>query len=136
MNFRIVRPNTAFAQQPTGKNSGRIEDKDYLEWIRSLPCAVSGRYPTEAAHLSMPRPELGKLGRGMSRKESDSWTVPLHPDEHRSQHQMNESKWWSDRGIDPCIVALALNAAYPDEEKARLILQHSFQTAQAKKFQS
>jgi hypothetical protein len=132
MAFQIPRPPTAFSQQPTGKKSGRIEDKDYLSYIRSLPCAVTGRYPVEAAHVNYAEPKYGKTGRGKGTKSSDHWAVPLHPDQHRIQHQGNEQAYWQSVGLDPCIIAMALYAAYPDEEKARLILEHSYRQAKKK----
>lgn len=133
MALQIRKPRTAFSLQPTGKKSGRIEDKDYLAWIRTLPCAVSGIFPVEAAHVSFPAPQYGKLGRGMSRKETDYWALPLSADQHRAQHSMGERKYWELIGVDPCVVALALRAAYhdDDEERARMVLEHSMRQAQA-----
>ncbi len=114
MALAIRRPDTAFGNQPTGKKSKPVKDKDYLSYLHSLPCIVSGKSPVEAAHISYPEPRYGKLGRGMSTKEGDRWAVPLHPDEHRRQHTMNERAYWRSVGIDPCILALALHAACPD----------------------
>jgi hypothetical protein len=132
MALQIRRPPTAFSQQPTGKKSGRIEDKDYLEWIRSLPCAITGTYPVEAAHISYPESRYGKLGRAKGTKEDDKWAIPLSNSTHRDQHSMGERRYWEMIGIDPCIIAMALYAAYPDEEKAKLILEHSYRQAKKK----
>lgn len=122
MAGRIAIPDTAFALQPTGKSSKPVKDKPYLEWLHDLPCIVSRRSPVEAAHVSYPDPRYGKLGRGKGSKESDRWAVPLHPDEHRRQHSMSERAYWQSVGIDPCVVALALHAAYPDTGRALLII--------------
>jgi hypothetical protein len=125
MAFQFPKPATAFSQQPTGKKSGRIEDKPYLEWIRSLPCVITGTYPVEAAHISFAEPKYGKLGRGKGTKEDDKWAIPMAHASHMRSHDLGERRYWEMIGIDPCIIAMALYAAYPDEEKARLILEHS-----------
>jgi hypothetical protein len=124
MAARYAPPPTAFANQPVSKNSGRRHDKPYLEWIRELPCIVTRRIGVEAAHISFPAPEYGKLGRGLSRKESDRWAIPLIPEEHRNQHAIGEREYWKVVGINPCIVALALYGAYPDSGLAMVILNN------------
>lgn len=111
-----------FDLQPTGKASKAVKDKDYLSYLHSLPCVVTGRMPVEAAHVSYPDPRYGKLGRGKSSKESDRWAVPLHMDEHARQHGMNERAYWRSVGIDPCILALALHAACPDVGLGNIII--------------
>lgn len=115
---------SGFGNQPTGKSSRRVKDKPYLEWIRQLPCIVTGRLGVEAAHISYAEPSYGKLGRGMGSKESDRWVVPLCPAEHRNQHSMGERAYWSLHGIDPCVVALALYGAYPDAGLAMIVIQN------------
>lgn len=122
MQFR--KPSTAFMNQPTGKQSKRVKDADYLDFIRSLPCIVTHREPVEAAHVSYAVPEYGKLGRGKGAKESDRWAVPLCPEEHARQHTMNERDYWRSTGIDPCIVAALLYAAYPSRDRALLVINN------------
>lgn len=117
-------PKRGFTNQPTGKQSKRVKDGAYLDFIRSLPCIVTGRMPAEAAHVSYAVPEYGKLGRGKGAKESDRWAVPLDPEEHRRQHLMNEQDYWRSVGIDPCITAALLWAAYPSRERALLIINN------------
>lgn len=114
-----------FDLQPTGKTSKRIEMPKYLDFIRQLPCIVTGRRPVEAAHVSYAEPRLGKLGRGKGSKETDLWTVPLCPEEHQAQHRMEERAYWQQRGIDPCVVALALYAHFPDTERAEFIIRNT-----------
>lgn len=117
-------PKRGFDQQPTGKQSKREKDAGYLDFIRSLPCIVTRLEPVEAAHVSYAVPEYGKLGRGKSSKESDRWAVPLHADEHRRQHGMNERDYWQSVGIDPCIIAALLWAAYPSRDRALLVINN------------
>lgn len=121
---RVALPSTAFSLQPTGKGSKRVEKPDYLEFIRSLPCIVTGRNDVEAAHISYLEPRYGKLGRGKGAKESDLWAIPLHRDEHSRQHTMAEREYWRSVGIDPCVVALCLYAAYPNRERALLVINN------------
>lgn len=122
--YQIARPQSAFSQQPTGKQSKRVKEPDYLDFIRSLPCLVTRKEGVEAAHVSYAVPEYGKLGRGKGTKESDRWAVPLSPDEHRKQHTGDEREYWRSVGIDPCITAALLYAAYPSREKALLVINH------------
>lgn len=121
---RVAYQPGAFSNQPTGKASKRIKDKPYLEWIHELPCIVTGRLGVEAAHISYPEPRYGKLGRGLGAKESDRWCIPLSPAEHRNQHSMGERAYWAAHGIDPCVVALALSAAYPDTGRALIVIRN------------
>lgn len=86
----------------------------YLDWIRELPCIVTGRVGVEAAHISTASPAHGHFGRGNGMKASDRWTLPLCPVEHRIQHQMREAEYWSTRGIDPYLAALVLWGLYSD----------------------
>lgn len=121
---RVAYDPEAFANQPTGRVSKRVKAPAYLAWIRTLPCIVTGRRDVEAAHISYPAPEYGKLGRGLASKESDRWTVPLCSAEHHKQHGMNERAYWQSLGIDPCKVALALYGAYPDAELAMIVIRN------------
>lgn len=86
----------------------------YLNFIRELPCAVSGRRPAEAAHLSTANLPLGHFGRGKSSKAPDRWALPLHSEEHRAQHDANEMAFWQTHGIDPHVLALALFGLWSD----------------------
>jgi len=124
MALRIVRDPEAFTKQPTGKTSRREKNEGYLDFIRSLPCIVTRKEPVEAAHVSYAEPRAGKLGRGKSAKESDCWALPLHPDEHRRQHSMGEREYWHSVGIDPCVIAAFLYAAYPNRDRALLIINN------------
>ena len=125
---RVAYHPEAFQQQPTGKLSRRVENKSYLDWIRELPCIVTGVFGVDAAHISFPDPKYGKLGRGKSAKESDRWAIPLSPEEHRRQHGMNEQAYWRDVGIDPCVVAMALYGVFTankgDVELALLVIRN------------
>lgn len=122
---RVAYDPEAFSNQPTGKASKRVKDDAYLKWIRTLPCIVTGRTEVEAAHVSYAAPEYGKLGRGLGSKESDRWTIPLCPSEHSRQHRGNEREYWRSVGIDPCIVAMALWSAYPNRDRAMVVISNT-----------
>lgn len=124
MAMQLRKAPTAFSLQPTGKGSKRVEKPAYLDFIRSLPCIVTRREGSEAAHVSYAEPRAGKLGRGKASKESDCWAVPLHTDEHRRQHGMDEREYWRSVGIDPVPIAAFLHAAYPNRERALLIINN------------
>ena len=74
----------------------RYRDKAHLQFVASQPCLVCGRQPTHAHHLTFAQK------RGLAMKVSDEFTVPLcalhHDEVHRSG---GESKWWSERKIEP-----------------------------------
>ena len=117
-------PKRGFDLQPTGKSSKRVEKPASLDFIRSLPCIVTRREGVEAAHISYSDPERGKVGRGKASKESDCWTIPLSPEEHRRQHSMDEREYWRSVGIDPVPIAAFIHAAYPSRERALLIINN------------
>ena len=114
---RVARSSTAFAG---GMKAKPAKDDAYLAWIRKLPCVVSGRHPVEAAHLSAGNLAYGHAGRGRSQKASDRWALPLAPDMHAIQHKGDEMTFWSERGINPHMVALALHGAYSEESRDEL----------------
>lgn len=70
--------------------------REYLAWIRTQPCVVTGaRINVEAAHVRMGN------GGGMGIKPSDFRTLPLSADQHRRQHQVGEKAFWAALGISP-----------------------------------
>lgn len=125
MAIRIKRPDTAFNGSTKSKP---VKNADYLDFIRSLPCVVTGQRPVEAAHVSFVNLKAGSTGRGKSQKVSDAFALPMHPDQHRRQHGMNEEAFWAQTGIDPHYVALALHRAWSDgtPELAQVILMAHF----------
>lgn len=89
-----------------------MKKASYLEFLRKLPCVVSGRYGVEAAHLSYANPRYGHYGRGRGTKASDMWALPLCPEEHRAQHSGSEVSYWSEVGETPHSLAVVLWAIY------------------------
>ncbi len=125
MTHRIARPDTAFSGSIKAKPK---KDEGYLNFVRSLPCVITGRPGAEAAHVSFANMRAGATGRGKGQRASDRFALPLHPDQHRllpdAQHNMGERKFWADHGIDPHYLALALFGAYHEnnDDLARAVL--------------
>jgi hypothetical protein len=81
----------------------RIRDRDHIRYVIKQPCLVCGRRPSDAHHL-----RFAQL-RGLGRKVSDEFTVPLCRGHHREVHHSgDEAKWWKKAGIDPTVNARAL----------------------------
>lgn len=110
MGFRIAPATDAFTF-PKKKAS---KSPSYLDFVRSLPCAVTGRYGVQAAHLSAAAPRYGHYGRGKQRKASDRWVLPMAPEEHARQHNIGEMAFWRAAGINPYILALTLFGLWSD----------------------
>lgn len=127
--FAIRRPDTAFSLSPVKKKRPREHDKDHLDFIRSLPCAVCGARPVHAAHIRMAAARYGKRSTGMQEKPSDKWTVPLcaphHTDGPDAQHKGAEEAFWERHGIDPFVLAMSLYQSTGDEEAGEIIIREA-----------
>ncbi|MCW2218793.1 hypothetical protein M2232_002325 [Bradyrhizobium japonicum] len=87
----------------------RQHDRAYLDYVRTLPCAICGETTTvEAAHLRVGSINHGKRDTGMGEKSSDRWAVPLCGRHHREQHTMNELEFWAKYGINPFELAISI----------------------------
>jgi hypothetical protein len=81
----------------------RLRDKEHCKFVRTEPCVVCGRAPTEAHHIRFAQP------RALGRKVSDEYTVPVCRLHHRDLHSYgDEASWWAGVGIDPLPIALQL----------------------------
>ena len=119
----LYRPTTAFSKSPIGrKKRPRQRAEDHLRFIRGLPCLITGKRPVEACHIRYADPKNGKREVGGGEKPDDKYTVPLCPEKHREQHDMNERDFWEAHGIDPVVVAQALWANSGDDEVGEQIL--------------
>lgn len=85
---------------------------DYLSWLHSLPCCVTGRNDVEAAHVSFSQTWYGHYGRARGTKAPDLFALPLCKSEHGRQHGMNEREYWLSAGIDPHLLGITLWAIY------------------------
>lgn len=96
----------------------------HLVLIRQLPCCASGwRAPSDAHHL---RQGLSNE-RGVGRKATDRWAVPLSRRMHDDLHRLGsrrELEWFQAHGIeDPLELANALWANTGDLERMRKVLE-------------
>lgn len=108
--FRIA-PQQALAPS---KKTAPVKDKEYLDWIRELPCLVELKSPVEAAHLSKGDILYGHLGRGKGTKAGDRWALPLSKIQHEAQHTVGEMRFWRALKINPYLAALSLHGLWTD----------------------
>lgn len=90
------------------------KSKDYLAFLHTLPCVVTGVHTVEAAHLSSMALEYGHYGRAKSSKAHDRWALPLSPVQHAKQHSGNEMEYWRSVGINPHVLALTIWGLWSD----------------------
>lgn len=92
---------------------GRERDNGFLAFLRRQPCVTCGAHaPNDAAHIRMACREIGKPSTGMQVKPSDRFAVPLCRTCHTTQHSGAESRFWSERGLNPFDIAARLFAQY------------------------
>lgn len=125
MAYEIRKEPTAFALDRSDRTQRRIEDRQHLAFIRTLPSIISGGYGCEACHIRFGDPRYRKAKTPMGRKPDDAYTLPMLPEEHREQHSGNERAFYARYGIaDPCGLALAIyDVTGEHEEAVKLILQ-------------
>jgi hypothetical protein len=81
----------------------RDRDRDHLRFVAAQPCLVCGRTPSDPHHIKFAEQ------RGMGRKVSDRFTVPICRLHHRELHRRgNERAWWQNYGIDPLAIAATI----------------------------
>ncbi len=122
MAYAFRRPDSAFANDKSGKQTRRIEDPAHLAFIRTLPSVVSGALGCEACHIRAGSAVHKKKHTGMAQKPDDCWTLPLTPSEHREQHSENEMAFWRRHEIDPFELAKKLYEATGDRDAALRII--------------
>jgi len=117
-----MRINTAaFRTEPEPPKRRPKKRRDYLSFLHKLPCVVTGRFGVEAAHLSYASIFHGHFGRGKGTKAPDRFALPLHPDEHRAQHSMNEREYWTSKGINPHELANTLFGIWSDYDEPEAV---------------
>ena len=105
----------------------RIHDERHLAWVRRLPCLIcKNEVETEACHVRMADPSIGKLNSGLGQKPHDYFVVPLCGAHHRRQHMQNEREWWAAHNVDPVKLALMLFAVSGDHQEAERIIRAAF----------
>ena len=62
-------------------------DRRYLDYLRTCPCVVTGRYATES--MAVDPAHIGP--HGMGQKTDDYYAIPLLHEVHQRCHQQGES---------------------------------------------
>lgn len=86
-------------------NIPRVKSKKYLDFVRSMPCAITGKEQVEAHHL------IGHGQGGMGLKSSDLLAFPLCPELHRELHDHGWKAWEELHGSQWKYVAKTLHDA-------------------------
>jgi hypothetical protein len=123
-NFKPHPKERGHKQSDAAQRRSGMSD-EHLKNIRQLPCCVTGRAgPNDPHHLK----QTGAKERGMGITSTDRWAIPisrLAHDEMERAGSRNELKWFSDRGVDALVLAIALWNARGDLEKMRkIVLEH------------
>lgn len=127
MSFRIAYESTAFANgSPKGKKRPREEEKKHLDWVRTLPCVITGERPVDPAHIRYAERAYGKRETGKGEKPDDKYVLPLCRRKHDEQHSMDERIFWARHALDPIKIALALHSNTGDDEQAFVILREAW----------
>lgn len=82
------------------------KDRAYLDWVKTLPSAISGRPADDPHHI------IGHGMGGMGIKASDYFVFPLTRDEHDLLHNMGWKKWEEIHGTQWRYVAETLEKAF------------------------
>ena len=99
----VTSDNASARRRRVAAKTIRLRDKEHCKFVRTEPCVVCGRAPTEAHHIRFAQP------RALGRKVSDEYTVPVCRLHHRDLHSYgDEASWWAGVGIDPLPIALEL----------------------------
>ena len=88
----------------------RILDKDYRDWIKSLPCLLC-LFPYSDPHHVNPK---GHGGKGT--KTDDSRAIPLCNHHHREFHQIGRETFAKKYRIDYEKIIKTLNKLYKEKE--------------------
>jgi len=88
------------------KDAGAIQrkryDREYFLFLASVPCTITGSFPTEFHHLRFNIP--GLFGSGMGLKPPEIMCIPLHHSLHRtgdfSIHRLGNTKFEDYHEID------------------------------------
>jgi hypothetical protein len=96
-------PASLSERNPPITKTVRHRNKEHLRFVRTQPCLVCAKHPSDPHHLSFAQP------RALGRKVSDQYTVPLCRAHHREVHRAaKEIGWWQSLGIAPLALAEAL----------------------------
>ncbi|PSO23668.1 ERF family protein [Bradyrhizobium sp. MOS002] len=86
----LLQPEMQSAAGPLAiPKSSRVRSRVHLDFVRQQPCAVCQQAPCDPHHIKFAQ-------RGLGRKVSDEFTVPLCRMHHIDLHRRgNERAWWA-----------------------------------------
>lgn len=85
----------------------RIQDRDYLQFVRAHPCLIKQCWRKPSAH-HVRFPGQGGLGT----KPSDFQTVPLCEKHHRQEHDLGRERFEAEHGLTLFVVIIGLLTEY------------------------
>lgn len=86
----------------------KIKSKDYLDYIASLECVVTGRRPVSCHHESVTRKYSGSL-----KKYFDFGAIPLTHEIHLyERHEWGKQEFWARYELDPVQIVMKLLSEY------------------------
>lgn len=83
---KIIPPGMTFKQAMQAGYVGRIEDRSYMDWVKTLPCVGCAAPADDPHHIT------GTKNRGMGSKVPDYWTIPVCRVCHDEIH--NDASTW------------------------------------------
>ncbi|MGH6865523.1 MAG: Rad52/Rad22 family DNA repair protein [Methyloceanibacter sp.] len=81
----------------------RSRSKQHLRAVARQPCLICGRSPSHAHHVRFAQPK------GIGKKVSDEFAVPLCAIHHAENHATGDERgWWEKHNVDPLAAAAQL----------------------------
>lgn len=84
--MKPIPPHLTFGQALQRGYVGRIEDRKYMDWVKTLKCVGCNRPADDPHHPT------GQGYKGMGSKVPDYWVIPLCRNCHDNLHH-NAEKW-------------------------------------------
>lgn len=110
--MKPIPPYMTFAKALRTGLVGRIEDRKYLDWVKTLPCCGCHAPADDPHHMH------SRGYKGMGTKVPDYWTIPLCRTCHDNLHR-NVDSWEETNGEQIEHVALTmLRALYEGKLRA------------------
>jgi len=94
-----------------------VRSREYLDWVRNLPCIVCLSIDKSPPHQSDPHhvPEVGKAAMGM--KTSDLRAIPLCHYHHNSYHQIGRESFRLKYDLDYEFIISGLNKIWEEKNE-------------------
>jgi hypothetical protein len=84
----VTLDNASVRRRRVAAKTIRLRDKEHCKFVRTEPCVVCGRAPTEAHHIRFAQPSA------LGRKVSDEYTIPVCRLHHRDLHSYGGEASW------------------------------------------